>query len=177
VRRRAAVAGLLLLGASGALAGLRGRLAGDAPAEDVPLPLRDLHLATLDGAAAALPQGRVLIVNFWATWCGPCRRELPSLQRLADALDGRPVAVVGVSVDRDPDFVREYLGEAKIRFANYIDPDRRVVRDVLRIASFPETWLVDREGRVRDRVLGSRAWDDGAAREAVLALLAEQQRK
>ena len=103
--------------------------------------------------------GKVLVLNVWATWCAPCRRELPSLQRLSDQLDPQRFAVVGMSVDADDHVVREFLIERKVTFTNLQDADMRVARDVLGVRVYPSTYLISADGVVQRVVVGSREWD------------------
>jgi thiol-disulfide isomerase/thioredoxin len=99
---------------------------GPAPAEPpaaAGATLFDAPLRTLDGAPANLAKyrGKFLILNIWAVWCGPCRAELPSLERLSQALDPELFAVAGVSIDRERAFTREFVAELGIGFPNYWD--------------------------------------------------------
>jgi thiol-disulfide isomerase/thioredoxin len=147
--------------------------AGPIAAEPASLVDRDLALTRLDGTRddlAAL-DGKTLVLNVWATWCAPCRRELPSLQRLADAAPA-DVVVLGIAVDRDADFVREYLRDIGIRYVNYIDPEQRVGRTALGVDRLPQTLVIAPDGRAR-RIVGAADWSDPAAAR----LIARQSRR
>ena len=105
----------------------------------------------------------VSLINVWATWCGPCRHEMPSLQRLSDILrqkDPSAYQVVGISVDSDPLLMREYLIDKNINFANYRDADMQAANQVLGVRAFPSTYIVDAEGRVVEVVEAWRYWDE-----------------
>jgi thiol-disulfide isomerase/thioredoxin len=108
-------------------------------------------------------QGRVVLLNIWATWCPPCVKEIPALDRLAAALHDTDVAVVAVSVDRKGiDAVRKAFADLDVRqLALYIDTSGQALRTV-RGVGLPTSLLLDREGRELGRVVGAAAWDDGA---------------
>ncbi len=106
--------------------------------------------------------GKVSIINIWATWCGPCRYELPSLQRLQEKLGHEKFSVIGLSVDSDDHLVREFLIDRKISYPNYLDTDMTIVNDTLGIRIYPSTYLVSSDGVVQDVIEGWREWDDPA---------------
>lgn len=152
-------------------------LAGPAAAEIIlkePRPLADLAFETLDGAPARLSdlRGKVVVLNFWATWCAPCREEMPSLDRLQAAFDPAAVRVVALAVERSaPDRIRAFLDGAGVsRLAVYRDPTAAASRAV-GLAGLPATLLVDREGREVGRVLGIAEWDGPIAVAAVRRVL------
>jgi len=124
--------------------------------------LAELRLTRLDGGSdsLALYAGKTLILNVWATWCAPCREELPALQRLSARLDPDRFVVAGLSIDTDPDFVREFLRDVGVDYVNYIDATRDVARPLLGIDSVPQTLLIGPEGTLRTRIEGVRDWDD-----------------
>lgn len=145
-----------------------------------PAPLRvnvgaafpELKFTTLSGEPASTQQfaGKALIVNIWATWCGPCRRELPSLQRLANTLDPQRFVVLGVSIDGDDHLLREFLIDRKVTFPNFHDANMSVARDVLGLRAYPSTFLVSTDGIVRRVVERAEAWDGENWRPEILAL-------
>lgn len=105
-----------------------------------------------------MASGKITILNLWATWCGPCREEMPSLDRLAGLLDDTKFRVVGMSVDQDDHLVREYLIERKIFFENYLDYNMNNT-DLLGIRVFPSTFFIAGDGRLLKVVEGWRYWD------------------
>ena len=131
-------------------------------------PLAALDQAISLGGEAFEPEGKVLLINFWATWCAPCRKEMPDLQRLSETLDRERFGVIGVSVDEDINLVREFLLQQGIRFANFQDPDLSMANRLLGIEVFPTTFIVDRDGNILRRFTGERSWNR-ATFEALLA--------
>lgn len=118
-------------------------------------------LVSLTGGASALPEtlrGRALVINFWATWCEPCRKEMPSLERLHQQIDPAKLAVIGVSVDTDLNLAREFLHQYALTFPNYSDSTQKLARDSLKIQAFPVTFLVAADGTVRAQITGARDW-------------------
>ena len=129
----------------------------------------ELVLVDVDGATAQLSdyRGKLVVLNLWATWCEPCRREMPNLQQLSNSLDPQRFVVVGVAADEDEHLVREYLLEKGIKFPNYIDKGLLVSQQQLGIQIFPYTLLIAPDGRLIQRFAGPREWQ----REAVIELL------
>jgi thiol-disulfide isomerase/thioredoxin len=107
----------------------------------------------------SLANGKILILNVWATWCGPCRHEMPSLDRLSRRLDNNNFLVVGLSVDTDDHVVREFLIERKVSFSNYMDPAMKVTNQVFGIRAFPSTFVFSPDGRLLEVIEGWREWD------------------
>jgi len=102
---------------------------------------------------------KTLLINFWATWCTPCRSEMPDLQRLVDSLDSERFAVIGISVDDDINLVREFLLQHKIRFPIFQDADLRLAADLLGIETYPDTFIVSPQGTITKRINGIIRWD------------------
>jgi len=117
------------------------------------------EIEPLDGRHAELGD-KTLLINFWATWCSPCRKEMPDLQQLSETLDPERFAVIGISVDEDSNLVREFLLEYQIRFTNYQDRDQVLASRLLGIQAFPETYIVAPGGLILNRVSGERVWND-----------------
>jgi thiol-disulfide isomerase/thioredoxin len=105
-------------------------------------------------------RGKVLVVNVWATWCPPCRKEMPSLEWLHAQLDPARAAVIGLSVENDDHQVREWLRQTNITFANYLDTGAPRARERLQITSYPQTFFVGPDGRLIARLEGARDWRD-----------------
>ena len=135
----------------------------DAPIETAaPQPLPPLTFETLDGQPASLADfaGKVVVLNLWATWCAPCREEMPSLDRLQAQFADRDLIVLTLSVDRaGPERVQKFLDEIGVKQVHvYRDPKAAATRAV-RVPGLPATILVNRKGEEVGRVLGIAQWD------------------
>lgn len=130
-----------------------------------------LLLHDFDGGTRSIAdyRGKLVILNVWATWCPPCRKELPSLQRLQARLGPERYAVLGLSVDTDADIAQEYLLERGITFENFLDVGAREARRLLGIRAYPDTFIISPEGVLLRSVVGDRAWDDPEIAEAIEA--------
>lgn len=143
----------LLLAVPAALAGTPGEaLVGE--------QLREAQMNGIAGGGAKLSsfRGKPLLINVWASWCGPCRDEMGSLERLAGHYAGREFAVIGISTDDDHAAAARFLRQSGVSFANYIDRNL-VLENMLGANRLPLTLLVDADGRVIKKIAGSRAWD------------------
>lgn len=99
-------------------------------------------------------RGKVVVVNFWASWCGPCRQEQPGLQRLSEEYEGR-VQFIGVNFKDDPAAARAYIDEFAVTYPSVQDSTGRIAHD-FQIPWLPATVLVDAEGQLRYRLLGAQ---------------------
>jgi peroxiredoxin len=137
-------------------------------------PTPELRLPDLDGKPVALSElrGRVVFVNFWGTWCAPCRDEAPALERMYRKLHGEGFEVLAVSIDAPDahDAVRAFRDEFALSFPILLDADRATY-GAFGATGVPETFLVDREGRIWERFVGPRDWDHPRYERAVRGLL------
>jgi thiol-disulfide isomerase/thioredoxin len=117
-------------------------------------------------------QGRVVVVNFWATWCEPCREEMPSLQRLREKLAGRPFEVITVNFGESADKIAQFLEKEKVTLPVLLDTQKETAQD-WGVGGLPMTFLVDARGRVRYSVFGELDWSEGPALALVEKLVAE----
>ncbi|MGW8269663.1 MAG: peroxiredoxin family protein [Burkholderiales bacterium] len=115
-------------------------------------------------------RGRVVLVNFWATWCEPCRAEMPSIERLRADLGDRPFSVLAINLAEPRSRIEKFLAAMPLGFPVLLDRDTAVAK-AWRARILPATYLVDRNGRVRQVHFGELDWSSGAGRRAVEALL------
>lgn len=152
--RAGLIAAFFLLGACGAGTG------GDRPGIGVPLPE-----VTLTSLAAGTPtstealRGVPLVINFWATWCAPCRSEMPGLERLSRRIAPHRVRVIGITVDHDLNLAREFARALGLTFPIFVDGDGKTLQTLLRVKALPETVLVSADGAIVARIAGVRDWD------------------
>jgi len=134
----------------------------------------DLEFRDLDGKAHRLSEwdGKLLLLNFWATWCTPCTVEMPTLEALWREYGGRGLVVVGVSVDRDaPRAVLEpYIRNHGLTFPILLDPDSRIAR-AWRVTGIPATFVVRPGGEVAGMATGAREWNSAEMRALIETLL------
>ena len=117
-------------------------------------------------------RGKVLLVNFWASWCLECRPEMPALERLHRELAPRGLEVVGINAREEKEAVRRYAKDLGLTFALVLDPDGKI-NTAYGVVGLPTTFLVSRDGRAVALAVGSREWAGAPARAILEALLAE----
>jgi peroxiredoxin len=132
----------------------------EAPPIEVGRKAPEFALPRLGGGELALRElrGKVVLVNFWATWCAPCEQEMPAMQRLYAKLAPRGFELVAISEDDTAEVVEAFRARLALDFPIGLDPSHAVAR---RYQSFryPESFLVDREGVLVARYIGERDWD------------------
>jgi len=126
--------------------------------------LREAPLYGFSGDYRKLSElrGKPLIINVWASWCGPCRAEMASLERLSRRFNGKQFNIIGVSTDDHANLAAEFLRRAKVTFDNYHDRNL-LLESMLGANTIPLTVLVDAQGRVVRKVRGSKQWDSPEA--------------
>jgi thiol-disulfide isomerase/thioredoxin len=144
-------------------------LASAATPGEVPIGgvLRPAPMQGLSGPSRELSEfrGKPLIINVWASWCGPCRAEMGSLERLARR-GGARFAVIGISTDDYPDKAMAFLKAYKTSFSHFIDT-RLFLENMLGADRLPLTLLVDVQGRVLAKYYGAKEWDSPEALQVV----------
>jgi len=145
-----AMAGALILLGEGSPAPLR---RGD-PAPDFELP----RLGQSEAASLGDLRGRVVLVNFWATWCKPCEDEMPAMQRLYDSLSPRGFELLAISVDTGPDEVAAFVKRMGLTFPVLLDHDQKT-SGAYQTMGYPESLLLDRDGTIVERYVGPKPWD------------------
>jgi peroxiredoxin len=114
--------------------------------------------------------GKLLVLNFWATWCPPCVSEMPSLSQFQKDFGVAGVVVLGVSVDRNERAYRRLIEQKKVAFLTARDPEARISS---RYGTFkyPETYVIDRHGKVVQKIIGPANWTDAGMISQIKALL------
>ena len=130
--------------------------------------LREAPLYGFSGDYRKLSElrGKPLIINVWASWCGPCRAEMASLERLSRRYGGKQFNIIGVSTDDHADAAAAFLKQAKVTFDNYHDRNL-LLEAMLGADTIPLTVLVDAQGRVVRKVRGSKEWDSPESLELI----------
>lgn len=129
--------------------------------------LRDVPMQGLTGESQLLStfRGKPLIINMWASYCGPCAQEMGSLERLAKR-SGKQFNVIGVSIDDYPERAQAFLAKVKTSFPHFID-QKLTMENMLGADRIPLTVLVDPQGRVLHKVFGSKEWDSPETMQAI----------
>lgn len=132
--------------------------------------LRDAQIQQISGSSRKLSafRGKPLIINVWASWCGPCRQEMGSLERLSRRYGGRQFNVVGISTDDYRNDATAFLHQSHTTFTNFIDRNL-AMENMLGADHIPLTLLVDARGRILDKFYGAQQWDSVEA----LAIIAK----
>jgi thiol-disulfide isomerase/thioredoxin len=164
-RRRLLLAGALSL----VLPPLQAQGVGMSPIAAVP-PAPTLRLEDMDGKLVDLAsyRGRVVLVNFWATWCPPCRKEFPSLSRVRKLFKPTDFEVIAVNVGEDSDTVFSFAGSPD--FPVIFDRNSQAMA-TWPVKGLPTTFLVDRQGRLAMKAVGGREFDDPAIISLIKSLL------
>jgi thiol-disulfide isomerase/thioredoxin len=137
----------------------------------------DFSLQDMDEETHTLSdyRGKVVLVNFWATWCPPCRKEMPALEALYKKLGTEKFAVLAVNQWEDPDHVFTYTGDLNVfpSFPILFDPESAVSQDY-KVKGLPTSFIVDRQGRLAYRAVGGRDFDHPEVERLIRVLLAEE---
>lgn len=144
-------------------------------------PFSALTLPDLAGKTHRLAdyQGKVVLVNFWATWCPPCRAEMPSMQRLKARMAGKPFVILAVNMAENEADIRDFLKEmkpTKIDFTILMDPQGKTIKE-WRVSVFPTSFIIDATGNLRYSLLGATEWDEYDTVQKIEALLPPQRTK
>jgi thiol-disulfide isomerase/thioredoxin len=139
-----------------------------------PKPAPALKLKGIEGKSHDLAQlrGKVVLINFWATWCPPCRREMPSMERLSQRFKGQPFVVLAVDVGEDADTIEVFTSQldTTLTFPILLDTRSHAMR-AWRVAGLPTTFLVDKQGRIVASAIGGREFDHPEIVKAVGELI------
>ncbi len=142
-----------------------------------PFDAPEFNLQDMDEDSYSLKDfhGKVLLINFWATWCPPCRREMPSMERLYQKMKDTDFIVIAINQFESPDHVFEYMGELGTdpSFPILFDLESRI-SEAYKVTGIPTTYLVDKMGKVRYRAIGGREFDHSGVEKIIRDLLAEK---
>ncbi|MGB8598787.1 MAG: TlpA disulfide reductase family protein [Burkholderiales bacterium] len=141
---------------------------GDTP----PLVLKDLDGKLFD---LSKYRGKVVIVNFMATWCGPCVEEMPSLQKLREQFRGKGLEVIAVNTGESEAKVSQFAQNLRIKFPVLLDPDEEV-KAAWKVYGIPATFIVGTDGKIAYRVLGEIDWLEAESVSLIESLLPEEQK-
>lgn len=136
-------------------------------------PAFDLATLSQEGGgrlSLASLEGKVVLVNFWATWCEPCEREMPAMERLYNALPRDRFEMVAVSIDESMDEVATFQDGYRLSFPIVLDAEKRV-NAAYQTMGVPESLLIDADGRIVERYVGPREWDAPEYVERIRALI------
>ncbi len=103
-------------------------------------------------------RGKVVFLNFWATWCPACKSEMPSKEALHEKMKGRPFQMLGILFRDDPGSLAAYLKTRRVSFPTLIGPWKETAK-LYGIIGIPQTFIIDKEGILRERIVGPREWD------------------
>ena len=120
----------------------------------------DFSLLDLHGKKVGLKQfrGKIILLNFWATWCGPCKEEMPFLEILHQQFKEKDFVVVTVSVDyEEAKLVREFVNKQRYTFPVLLDPKCEVL-DLFEVKGIPTTFIIDKKGKMLGMAIGPRDW-------------------
>ncbi len=128
------------------------------------------RLGSDEAVQLAAFRGRVVLLNFWATWCKPCEDEMPAMQHLYDALAGPSFELLAISVDEDVAEVERFRDRLGLRFPILLDPEQRAAH-AYQTFRFPESLLIAADGSVVERYIGPKEWDADAYVDRIRRLL------
>ncbi len=130
---------------------------------DPPFQFQDFRVNDLKGGSVlrTSTKGKVVLLNFWATWCPPCREEIPSIESLSKSMAGKKFEVFAVSVGEDPATVKSFVAEQKMSYPVYLDP-RNLLSRTYASQGIPTTYLLDKNGKFIAGIVGSYKYDNAA---------------
>ena len=137
----------------------------------------DVELKNLDGSSRKLSSlpGKVFFINFWATWCGPCVSEMPSIQKLYDEYKAKGLVIVAINTDEDPEKTLEpFLKEYKYTFGSYIDKDGEI-SDHLQVEGLPFTYVLNSDRKIIFTHMGEEEWNSQEKKKLFSTWLGEAQ--
>ncbi len=132
----------------------------------------DFTLPDLDGAEVSLKQfrGKVILLNFWATWCPPCKAEMPSMNKLNQMFKDKGLVVIAISSDRSKKQVKRFLKKTPVSFTILYDPKNKI-SNIYKVFALPTSLVIDRDGTIVKKVLGGYDWSSTKALDIFRPLL------
>lgn len=132
----------------------------------------DFTLTDMAGNKVSLAQfkGKVVILNFWATWCPPCREEMPSMEQLYRDYSAKGLVMLAINVDKKHEMLAKFLKKTPYSFDILLDPQGTVTTQY-GVARFPESFVIDRNGIIVEKIIGGRDWLSGPLFEKIKFLL------
>lgn len=139
---------------------------------DPPEEAEDFTLKTLKGGTVSLKdyRGRLIFLNFWATWCGPCRAEMPSMQRLWEEFKEEDFVILAINIQEESKLVSSFMNERGLSFPVLLDEKGKVARSY-GIRGIPTTFFLNPEGEIIGKAVGARDWDSEESFELIRELL------
>ncbi|HCL82301.1 MAG TPA: hypothetical protein DHW81_08890 [Nitrospiraceae bacterium] len=136
-------------------------------------PASDFTLPDVNGKKISLSEfkGKVVILNFWATWCGPCRAEMPSLNKLYLEFKDKGLAVIAVSVDTSEKPVKSFIKKHNLSFPVLMDKNKAVSFDEYGVLGLPTTFIIYKNGFIAEKIIGEREWNSPRIKEKIIRLL------
>ena len=111
-------------------------------------------------------RGKVVFINFWATWCATCKVEMPSMQTVYDQFKDQGLEMLTISVDKDQSLIQPFMDQYKLTFPVLLDPDSDVAKKAYKTTGVPETFIVNKHGIIVHKAIGPRDWATDEAMEA-----------
>lgn len=139
---------------------------------DPPEEAEDFTLKTLKGETVSLKdyRGRLIFLNFWATWCGPCRAEMPSMQRLWEEFKEEDFVILAINIQEESKLVSSFMNERGLSFPVLLDEKGKVAR-TYGVRGIPTTFFLNPEGEIIGKAVGARDWDSEESFELIRELL------
>ena len=118
-------------------------------------------------------RGKVVFINFWATWCATCKVEMPSMQKVYDQFKDQGLEMLTISVDKDLSLIQPFMDEYQLTFPVLLDPDSDVAKKVYKTTGVPETFIVNKHGIIVHKAIGPRDWATDDAMSAFAELVGQ----
>ncbi|MDR1323030.1 MAG: TlpA family protein disulfide reductase [Candidatus Margulisbacteria bacterium] len=139
-------------------------------------PAADFTVPLASGGTRNIQElsGKVVFLNFWASWCGPCEDEMPSMERLYRKFKAQGLEMLAVNYQDKPEVVRDFMAEHKLSFPAGLDASGKITTRLYGVNAFPTTYIIDRQGQIIVRVIGSMEWDTPEIMAALEVLLKQK---